>query len=316
LAEQVAQPTAETRRLTQVLRVHDYLKSNYYYSLTPGLAADGDQLSHFLYTSKKGYCSYFAFAMALLCRSLGIPARVAVGFYVNPETEVLNFYEVRAYQAHAWVEVYFEEYGWIEFDPSSEVIAPGEEDTIQFGFDFETFARLLEEILKNQHTLEERKPETIEVEDRVRLLGGELIRGLKFVARLWYFLLPALYLLVVTLLKILPLLRAGLTANPRARIKRLFAATRIRLEGLGLKKSGEESLLEYALRIEAHIPLRLSPWVKSYLQAVFDEVFEQEDFDQALQKRREFFDSLKRCFSPLRRLLGFFNPVYLSNRGM
>ena len=314
LAEQIAGPAGDSDRLGQVLRVHDYLKNNYYYSLMPGMAADGDQLSHFLYTSKKGYCSYFAFAMALLCRSLGIPARVAVGFYVDPDTEILNFYEVRAYQAHAWVEVYFGEYGWIEFDPSSQVIAPGEEDTIQFGFDFETFARLLEEILKNQHTLEELKPETIEVEDRVRLLGGELIRGLKIIARLWYIFLPALYLFVIALVKYLPLLAAGLTVNPRTKVKRLFAATRLRLEGLGLKKSGEESLLEYALRIESSYPLPLSPWVKAYLQCVFDELFKPEDFDQALRRRREFLVSLKQCFAPLRRLLGFLNPVIAVSR--
>jgi len=316
LALQVAQPSEDSHRLTQVLRVHDYLKNNYYYSLMPGLAADGDQLSHFLYTSKKGYCSYFAFAMALLCRSLDIPARVAVGFYVNPDTEILNFYEVRAYQAHAWVEVYFGEYGWIEFDPSSQVIAPGEEDTIQFGFDFETFARLLEEILKNQHSLEEQRPETIAVESGMRLLGGELIRGLKIVARLWYFLLPALYLFVITLVKCLPLVGAALTVDPRVKIKRLFAATRIRLEGLGLKKSGEESLLEFATRVEARYPLHLSRWVKAYLQCIFDEIFEAEDFDRALQSRRCFLASLKRCFSPFRRLLGFLNPLNLLGRGV
>ena len=219
-----------------------------------------------------------------------------------------------AYPPHAWVEVYFGEYGWIEFDPSSQVIAPGEEDTIQFGFDFETFARLLEEILKNQHTLEELKPETIEVEDRVRLLGGELIRGLKIIARLWYIFLPALYLFVIALVKYLPFLAAGLTVNPRTKVKRLFAATRLRLEGLGLKKSGEESLLEYALRIESSYPLPLSPWVKAYLQCVFDELFKPEDFDQALRRRREFLVSLKQCFAPLRRLLGFLNPVIAVSR--
>jgi transglutaminase-like putative cysteine protease len=316
LAEQIAGPPGEGRRLDQVLRVLDYLKDNYYYSLFPGLAEDGDQLSHFLYTSKKGYCSYFAFSMALLCRSLDIPARVAVGFYVDPDTEVLNFYEVRAFQAHAWVEVYFDEYGWIEFDPSSEVIAPGEEDTIQFGFDFETFARLLEEILENQHELQEQRPETVDVEDRARLLGGELIRGLKFIARLWYFLLPALYLIVITFFKTLPLLRAALATSPRKKTKQLFTATRIRLEGLGLKKSGEESLLEYAGRIEARLPLRFSPWVKAYLQSVFDERFVAEDFDGAMKKRRLFLDSLKQTVSPLHRVLGFLNPNVLTIRKM
>jgi hypothetical protein len=54
--------------------------------------------------------------------------------------------------------------------------------------------------------------------------------------------------------------------------------------------------------------------VKAYLKGVFDERFDPEDFDQALQKRREFLISLKRCFSPLRRLLGFLNPANLLSR--
>ncbi len=64
--------------------IEEYLRTHYLYSLKPGIAEDGNQLHHFLFVSKKGYCSYFAFAMALMCRSLGIPARVAVGFYVDP----------------------------------------------------------------------------------------------------------------------------------------------------------------------------------------------------------------------------------------
>ena len=316
LPEGGVRPSGELDRLDQVLAIHDYLKDNYYYSLTPGLAADGDQLSHFLYSSKKGYCSYFAFSMALLCRSLGIPARVAVGFYVNPETEVLNFYEVRAYQAHAWVEVYFGNYGWIEFDPSSQTIAPGEEYTIQFGFDFETFARLLEEILKNQHNLEEQEPQSIEVENRVRLLGGELVRGLIFVARLWYLTLPSLYLLVIGILKSFPLLRAFFAVTQRRKIKYLFAATRVRLEGLGLRKSGEESLLEYARRVEGRYPLSLSSWVQAYLQAVFGDAFGVSDFERALKTRREFILSLHRCFSLPRRIFGFLNPIGVTGRGL
>jgi hypothetical protein len=74
--------------------------------------------------------------------------------------------------------------------------------------------------------------------------------------------------------------------------------------------------LEYALRIEARYPLRFSPWAKAYLQAVFDETFEAADFEQALQKRREFLASLKQCFSPLRRILGFLNPVNALSRTM
>ena len=120
---------------------------NFFYSLRPGIAADGDQLGHFLFEAQKGYCSYFAFSMTLMLRSLGIPARVAVGFFVDPGQEVLNFYPVLANMAHAWVEVYLSEYGWVTFDPTSQTLAPGEEYELGAGADPNELANLLEEIL-------------------------------------------------------------------------------------------------------------------------------------------------------------------------
>ena len=128
-----------------------YLKTNYYYSLKPGVSANGNQLEHFLFKSKKGYCSYFAFTMALMLRSLDIPARVSVGFFIDPTETMLNFYPVRANQAHAWVEVWFDGVGWIEFDPTSEDLAPGEEFDPPRGLEVDKFSRLIQEILN--HTL-------------------------------------------------------------------------------------------------------------------------------------------------------------------
>ena len=69
----------------KVIAIMFYLRDTYFYSLKPGVAADGDQLHYFLFESQKGYCSYFAFSMALMCRSLGIPARVAAGFFIDPQ---------------------------------------------------------------------------------------------------------------------------------------------------------------------------------------------------------------------------------------
>ncbi len=111
--------------LEKVAAIEDQLKTHYWYSLNPGPAA-GDPLKQFLLTTKKGYCTYFAFAMALLLRSVGVPSRIAVGFYTNPEEGLLGFYPVRAMQAHAWVEVPFQGFGWIPFDPTSDRLAPGE----------------------------------------------------------------------------------------------------------------------------------------------------------------------------------------------
>ncbi|MCX7786490.1 MAG: transglutaminase-like domain-containing protein [Spirochaetes bacterium] len=136
----------------KVQAITDYLRYDYFYSLKPGKAPDGDQLGHFLFSSKKGYCSYFAFSMALLCRSLGIPSRVVIGFYIDPDTELLGYYPIRSDMAHAWVEVYFDGFGWVDFDPTSRTPAPGETPFPGVQFKREDIASLLKEILS--HSLE------------------------------------------------------------------------------------------------------------------------------------------------------------------
>ena len=298
----------------KVLQIRDYLKHDFFYSLKPGLAADGDQLAHFLFQSKKGYCSYFAFAMALLCRSLEIPARVAVGFYVFPEAEVLNFYEVRAYQAHAWVEVFLGPYGWVEFDPTSQVIAPGEEFSLRFGFDIENLSKLIEEILENQDRLVEQADPAPELPRRALLWGAEVRKGLALAARLWYLTLPALYLLFLGLSKGWPLLATIFVRAPRTRAKLLFRCSLIRLRGLGWQQTPEESQAEYAERLDSAHKLALILWTESYLKAVFAEGFTKMDYRQAILARQSFNRAYRRSFSLPLRVLGILNP--LSAMGM
>jgi len=124
------------------------LKEQYFYSLKPGTPGPRGALKHFLFEGKKGYCSYFAFSMTLLLRSLGIPARIAVGFFTDPEDAVLGFTPVRAYQAHAWVEVPFGPYGWLDFDPTSQTPAPGEPFQFPKGSDPEELSKMIAEILE------------------------------------------------------------------------------------------------------------------------------------------------------------------------
>jgi hypothetical protein len=67
--------------------------------------------------NRKGYCEQFAAAMAILARIVGIPARVAVG-YLPGEQEEDGRWVVRANEAHAWPELYFEGTGWVAFEPT------------------------------------------------------------------------------------------------------------------------------------------------------------------------------------------------------
>lgn len=77
----------------------------------------------FVTTTHSGYCQYFAGAMALMLRYLGIPARVAVGFAGGSYDSRQHVWNVTDREAHAWVEVWFEGYGWLPFDPTP--AAPG-----------------------------------------------------------------------------------------------------------------------------------------------------------------------------------------------
>jgi hypothetical protein len=77
-----------------------------------------DAVDYFLSDSQTGYCDYFASAMAVMLRSVGVPARVASGYARGTQDAPGGQYVVRDNNAHSWVEVYFPRYGWVEFDPS------------------------------------------------------------------------------------------------------------------------------------------------------------------------------------------------------
>lgn len=87
------------------------------YSYTPGKAPeDSDFVDYFLFNTKKGYCTSFATAMAVLGRCIGIPTRYAEGYVVDYEDKDSTGYLVRNSNAHAWAEAYFEGVGWIQFE--------------------------------------------------------------------------------------------------------------------------------------------------------------------------------------------------------
>jgi hypothetical protein len=301
---------------SKVLAIENYLIDNYLYSLKPGLATgedDGNQLHRFLFTSKKGYCSYFAFAMALMCRSLGIPARVAVGFFANPEWEVLNFYEIRANQAHAWVEVYFGDLGWIEFDPTSNTVAPGEDISFMLNFELsDKLKNLISEILENESQLtEEENLRTTDGFDPRRFSEVFFIIS-SWLATWWFIVIPAFYLLIIAALKRTNYLLHIVPGNPRRRAKHLYMHTLTKLYGISVRRNPGESLLEFARRIDAESPNALSPIVplaEGYLEAVFAERFEADNFTRVRVTYREFARAFARKYNPLVRALGFLNPV-------
>ena len=86
-----------------------------------------DGLIHFLFTLRSGYSEYFGSAHTVLMRSVGIPARLAVGYLPGDYDAEAGVFVVRESDAHAWSEAYFPGYGWIPFEPtpSEDARAPG-----------------------------------------------------------------------------------------------------------------------------------------------------------------------------------------------
>jgi hypothetical protein len=75
-------------------------------------------LDWFLFDIKKGYFNYFASSEVILLRSVGVPARLAVGFSEGEWNSDTSEYVVKIKDIHAWPEVYFNDFGWVEFEPT------------------------------------------------------------------------------------------------------------------------------------------------------------------------------------------------------
>jgi transglutaminase-like putative cysteine protease len=88
------------------------------YDEHPPRARNIPPLVQFVTRTKRGYCQHFAGAMALMLRYLGIPSRVAAGFASGSYDEERRQWTVYDRDAHTWVEVWFNGYGWLPFDPT------------------------------------------------------------------------------------------------------------------------------------------------------------------------------------------------------
>lgn len=103
-------------RYDSVMAVHQYLRRQFRYTLNLPASAREATLEHFLFRRRAGHCEYFSTALAVLLRSVAIPARNVNGFLGGRWNEFGQFVTVTQNEAHSWVEVWFPRYGWITFD--------------------------------------------------------------------------------------------------------------------------------------------------------------------------------------------------------
>jgi|GEM_PF-4009786 len=99
--------------------IERYLKENYKYSLSTLFFREDFLVEDFLFRLKEGHCELFATSMALMLRSIGIPARFVTGYAITRRNfnPITGYYEVRGLNAHAWVEAFIED-KWVSFEPT------------------------------------------------------------------------------------------------------------------------------------------------------------------------------------------------------
>jgi len=104
----------------KVLAITSFLRNTYRYSLEiDEIPATLDPVFWFLFEGKHGFCNFYASAEVLMLRSIGIPARLGVGYAQGVEIEKGKVFEIRGKDSHAWAEVYFPEIGWVIFEPTT-----------------------------------------------------------------------------------------------------------------------------------------------------------------------------------------------------
>jgi protein-glutamine gamma-glutamyltransferase len=104
--------------LKKAEKIQGFFHGSFTYGVGPRSPKSKDIIEDFLLRSRQGHCEFFASAMALLLRMNNIPSRYVNGFLVQEYNTVGGYYVVRERDAHAWVEAYFPDRGWVTFDPT------------------------------------------------------------------------------------------------------------------------------------------------------------------------------------------------------
>lgn len=117
-----------------ILAYQSWMERNTAYDLNAPVP-EGDAVDDFLFNSQRGFCEQIASSLVVMLRSQGVPARLSTGYIPGTRDRISGVFEVKASDAHAWVEVWFPETGWEAFDPTAVVPLAGDTERSTVGAD-------------------------------------------------------------------------------------------------------------------------------------------------------------------------------------
>jgi hypothetical protein len=165
--------------------IERYLRTSFRYTTKLPDHEVADPLAHFLFERRAGHCEYFASAMTVMLRTLGIPARVATGFQSGIYNPVSGWNVVRASDAHSWVEAYLPGRGWTTLDPTPPAAdQPSASLWARFGFYLDAAGTFWQEWVLN-YNLDRQLILASRVEDSGRNFGAEWVYRVRTGVRRW-----------------------------------------------------------------------------------------------------------------------------------
>ncbi|MDU5141398.1 MAG: transglutaminaseTgpA domain-containing protein [Paenibacillus dendritiformis] len=195
----------ETNNYDKAKKIEQYLRTQFTYTNAPDLSkrTSSDFVEGFLFEIKEGYCDYFSTSMAVMLRSVGVPARWVKGYAPGAregadhqmmtgsfDPDEGGRFRVTNADAHSWVEVYMGEYGWVSFEPTPGFSMPNPEH----GQEQEPDTPPEQEEEKQPEVKEEKKAGKPEEERPIpawvvtaarSIVGAALLGLLAWLVRLW-----------------------------------------------------------------------------------------------------------------------------------
>ncbi|MGM7685221.1 transglutaminase TgpA family protein [Cytobacillus sp. Hm23] len=270
----------------KVKAVESYFDSVNFQYETEDVAIPGeeeDYVDQFLFETMKGYCDNFSTSMVVLLRSLDIPARWVKGF-TNGEKIKHDVYEVTNNNAHSWVEVYFEEIGWVTFEPTKGFTNP-----YDFRRDINRDAAEVNvpevqsqqpELLQEEE-VEEEEANKYEVESSSNIsIPWKPITIVLIVATLMFFILRK------TRLKWYPSVMILLYKNRRDEVVyfKAYAALLKQLAVYGLGRKEGQTLRAYAAYIDSYFGhQQMTELTKSYERALYRKDNAQDEWEKSVE---------------------------------
>lgn len=302
LAETIIQdlrPEFANDPYAKALAIKDYMDRNGIYSLKNEHAYADDPAASFLFGDFTGYCMHFSFAATYLYRSLGIPARVGIGYSVPASNRAGgSSLLIQAINGHAWPEVYLEGIGWVIVDP-----APSR-TLVDMSVDPQnSLQQLLGDMLRDEASFDE----FISAQEGSAISLVAIVRALSFAC--------AALLLLAYGVKIYRQ-RAPYLARPAQRYRLSYRATLDTLSAFGLRRRYGESREGFARRISDTSP-SFSAMTYSHLLAALGTRLNTPDIitvDMAkepdwLALDKQIRQEVKQHTPWWKRIVAFFNPI-------